>query len=98
MNDISKRIETEQALITSEYKLRTYIEESPNGLVIFDNTTKVKFANPAFLNLLDIKSDQTLDYHIKDFFCHATNKEYRNGRTSQTNRKGSGRSNDKISK
>ncbi|WP_321516495.1 ABC transporter substrate-binding protein [Marinifilum fragile] len=68
MNDISKRIETEQALIASEYKLRTYIEESPNGLVIFDKNTKVKFANPAFLKLLDIAESEEINYYIKDFF------------------------------
>lgn len=68
MNDISKRIETEQALIASEYKLRTYIEESPNGLVIFDINTQVKFANPAFLKLLDVDEHTELHYHIRDFF------------------------------
>ncbi|MCY1633676.1 ABC transporter substrate-binding protein [Marinifilum sp. D737] len=68
MNDISNRIETEQALIASEYKLRTYINESPNGLVIFDKNTKVKFANPAFLKLLDIIESEEINYHIKDFF------------------------------
>ncbi|NOU60670.1 ABC transporter substrate-binding protein [Marinifilum caeruleilacunae] len=68
MNDISKRIETEQALIASEYKLRTYIDESPNGLVIFNSNTKVKFANPAFLQLLDIDSSTETEFYIRDFF------------------------------
>ncbi|WP_421919680.1 ABC transporter substrate-binding protein [Marinifilum sp.] len=68
MNDITQRIRTEHDLIASEYKLRTYIEESPMGLVIFSSNTKVTFTNPAFLKLLDIDSETKVDYFIRDFF------------------------------
>ena len=69
MNDISQRIATEKALITSEYKLRTYIDESPNGLVIFNRETKVSFSNISFTKLLELESDSDKVYYISDFFA-----------------------------
>nr|WP_320119075.1 ABC transporter substrate-binding protein [uncultured Marinifilum sp.] len=68
MNDISQRVATEQALISSEYKLRTYINESPNGLVIFNKNTKITFSNPAFSKLLKIDNQSKSSHYISDFF------------------------------
>ncbi len=69
MNDISRRLKTENALIASENKLRAYIEESPNGLVIFKSNTKVIFTNPAFAELMEISESKLDDIFIPDFFA-----------------------------
>ncbi|MBI9057468.1 MAG: ABC transporter substrate-binding protein [Labilibaculum sp.] len=69
MNDISRRLKTENALIASENKLRAYIEESPNGLVIFSPNTKIIFTNRAFIDLMDISNDRLDDIYIPDFFA-----------------------------
>ncbi len=69
MNDISRRLKTENALIASENKLRAYIEESPNGLVIFSPNTKIVFTNRAFIDLMDISNDRLDDIYIPDFFA-----------------------------
>lgn len=68
MNNISERLRTENALISSENKLRTYIEESPNGLVIFNSDTKVSYANQAFLDLLELPKTKLDSAFIPDFF------------------------------
>ena len=68
MNDISERLKTENALISSENKLRTYIEESPNGLVIFNSNTKISFANQAFIDLMEIPEENLNQAFIPDFF------------------------------
>ncbi|PKQ68722.1 ABC transporter substrate-binding protein [Labilibaculum manganireducens] len=69
INDITERLKTENDLISSENKLRTYIEESPNGLVIFNSNTKVKFANQAFTDLMEISESKLDDICITDFFA-----------------------------
>ncbi|MBN2598705.1 MAG: ABC transporter substrate-binding protein [Marinifilaceae bacterium] len=68
MNDISERLKTQNALISSENKLRTYIEESPNGLVIFKPSTKLSFANQAFIELLEIPESKLKEISILDLF------------------------------
>ncbi|BAX78609.1 ABC transporter substrate-binding protein [Labilibaculum antarcticum] len=68
MNDISERLKTENALISSENKLRTYIEESPNGLVIFNSNAKVNFANKAFIDLVEIPEENLNQAFLPDFF------------------------------
>ncbi|MGQ1909334.1 ABC transporter substrate-binding protein [Marinifilum sp. RC60d5] len=68
MNDITQRLATEKALASSEYKLRTYINESPSGMLIFNENTKITFSNPAFAKLLDLETPLKSDYSIKDFF------------------------------
>ncbi|MDQ1772745.1 PAS domain S-box protein [Labilibaculum sp. A4] len=69
INDITERLKTENDLISSENKLRTYIEESPNGLVIFNSNTKVNFANQAFKDLMEISESKLDDICITDFFA-----------------------------
>jgi PAS domain S-box-containing protein len=75
MNDISERIKTENALISSENKLRTYIEESPNGLVIFNSNRKINFANQAFIDLMEIHEEKLDQIFIPDFFSPSQQKQ-----------------------
>lgn len=77
MNDISERLKTENALISSENKLRTYIEESPNGLVIFNSNAKVNFANQAFIDLVEIPENKLNQAFLPDFFSHSQLKQNR---------------------
>ncbi len=75
MNDISERLKTENALISSENKLRTYIEESPNGLVIFNSNRKINFANQAFIDLMEIHEEKLDQIFIPDFFSPSQQKQ-----------------------
>jgi PAS domain S-box-containing protein len=68
MNDITARIETEEALKESEKRLRTYIEESPNGVVIFNQNGNVTYSNPAFSKLIKVSQESIHNYNIPDFF------------------------------
>lgn len=69
MNDITERQRIAEALKISEHKLRTYFEESPNGMVIFNSQTKIISPNPAFIKLMDIPEEKISQIFISDFFA-----------------------------
>ncbi|RUT80111.1 ABC transporter substrate-binding protein [Ancylomarina longa] len=78
LNDITERVKIQQELIDSETKLSTFIEESPNGIVMFTGDTKVVYTNPAFNSLMKINSDQKQNLRIPDFF---TPSQYQENKT-----------------
>jgi len=69
LNDITERVKIQQELVASETKLRTFIEESPNGIVMFNSDAKVLYTNPAFNSLMMIKPEQRQDLVLHEFFA-----------------------------
>ena len=67
VRDITERKQVEQRLGDSELRLRTVLDTNVDGIVMVDaETTKFKFANWAFCELLGYRPDEVTSLAIKD--------------------------------
>ena len=65
--DIEERKENQKALVKSELKHRTLIDQSFQGIVILSEIPlQIKFANPAFASFIESSVDEVLAFTPKD--------------------------------
>lgn len=70
-HDITEQVEAEAALIESENKISTFINESLMCVYFVDpKTKKILYSNPAFSKLLGYSNDELNDITIYDFINH----------------------------
>lgn len=60
--EIARRQQAEEQIRHSEAKLHAIVTNTSDGMMILDRQGKVKFANPAAAQLLDIPLDELIDY------------------------------------
>jgi PAS domain S-box-containing protein len=65
-NDITQRKAAEAALASRERQLRIIFDNSPLGLVFFDETGTVLNANARILGLLGLSADQLIGHNIQE--------------------------------
>jgi len=75
MKDITKRKLSEQALIESEQRWRSVLQNTPQIGISLDTRGKIIFANKYFLNLTGWKEEQVLEQSWFDMFIPADIRE-----------------------
>lgn len=77
--DISERKQVEEALVKSEEKYRTIIDQSPIGIFYFDKSFTITECNKAFVDIVGSNTDALIgfemDIHLKDKELLASVKE-----------------------
>jgi PAS domain S-box-containing protein len=72
LDDITRRKETEIALLESEERYRSVVEQTIEGIYIADyNTKKIIDCNTAFQNLLGYSRKEILNFTIFEFVAHS---------------------------
>jgi PAS domain S-box-containing protein len=66
IRDVTERIAAEDALRRSERKLRSYIEQTLDGVMVVDRSGRYLEANPAAVNMLGYELDELLQLGIAD--------------------------------
>jgi len=66
--DITERHQAQAALHDRTEELRTILDLSPDGFVLFDHTRQVKYINPAFTRLTGIEPDTVLGFDEPAFW------------------------------
>lgn len=66
LNDVTKRKEAEIALLKSEEKYRSLIEQAADGIAVLDNWLNILFVNPVFCELSGYSMEELLGMNIKN--------------------------------
>jgi PAS domain S-box-containing protein len=66
LRDITERMAAEEALLRSERKLRSYIEQSLDGVLVVDDTGRFLECNPATIEMLGYAERELLSMAIAD--------------------------------
>ena len=66
MHDITEKTKTERALIESEKKFRSYIENAPDGIFLADEKGNYILVNDAACTLTGFTTEELLQKNIKD--------------------------------
>ncbi|OUD11671.1 hypothetical protein TPSD3_16585 [Thioflexithrix psekupsensis] len=67
VQDITHRHRMLEALRHSETRFRTVIDQNPVGISITDSQGIIEFANPAYLNIYELKLNEILGQHFTIF-------------------------------
>lgn len=67
VRDLSERTRLQEELVASELKYRTYIENTPNVIIVMDNSGRINFVNQKAEALIEYPPEQILNRHFSDF-------------------------------
>jgi PAS domain S-box-containing protein len=65
--DITERIESEEKILDSERRYRSYIDHAPNAVFVVDNKGNYLQANPAAEKITGYSLDEILQMNVADF-------------------------------
>ncbi|HEX3012560.1 MAG TPA: PAS domain S-box protein [Syntrophomonadaceae bacterium] len=67
IRDLRERIRLQEELKKNELKYRTYVENTPNVILVMDNRGHIQFVNRQAEILLDYTREKILNRHFSDF-------------------------------
>jgi len=74
-DDITERVQAEEALINSEERFRTLVSTAPDGIVLTDNWGKILEVNIAFARIFGYERNDIIGKLFTDFFADESTKK-----------------------